>query len=89
MKPPRTVKEALLALAALAVGLIGLPAMVYLVGQLLVGEYEAGLPGFYQAIGAALTDGRWHAWMLVLSPYIGIQLLRFVYWLRRNRRAVS
>lgn len=89
MKPPRTVKEAVLALAALAIGLIGLPAMVYLVGQLIVGEYEAGLTGFYEAIGAALVEGRWYAWMLVLSPYIGIQLLRFIFWLRRSRRAVS
>jgi hypothetical protein len=73
-------------LAALALGLIGLPAMVYLVGQLLVGEYEAGLAGFYEAIGAALVQGRWYAWLLVLSPYIVIQLLRFVFWLRRSGR---
>lgn len=89
MGPSRIVKEAVIALAALALGLIGLPAMVYLVGQLLVGEYEAGLSGFYEAIGAALVEGRWYAWLLVLSPYIVIQLLRFVFRLRRGRRAVS
>ena len=82
-------KEAVLVLAGLAIGLIGLPALVYLVGQVLVGEYEAGLTGFYEAIGAALVEGEWYAWLLVLSPYIGIQLLRFVFWLRRSRRAVS
>lgn len=89
MKPQRTAREALLALGALAFGLICLPALVFLVGQRLVGEYEAGLSGFYEAIGAALAQGRWYAWMLVLSPYLILLLLRFAFWLRRNRQAVS
>lgn len=89
MKPPRTIKEILLALAALAVGLIVLPALIFLVGQRLVGEYDAGLIGLYEAIGAALVEGRWYAWMMVVSPYLTLQLMRLSLWLRRHRRPVS
>jgi hypothetical protein len=89
MKPPRAIKEALLAFGALAFGLICLPALIFLVGQRLVGEYEAGLVGLYEAIGTALTEGQWYAWVLVLWPYLTLLLLRFSLWLRRHRRAVS
>ena len=89
MKPPRAIKEALLALGAIAFGLICLPAMIFLVGQRLVGEYEGGLPALYQAIGTALTEGKWYAWVLILWPYLTLLLLRFSLWLRRHRRAVS
>ena len=89
MKPPRVVKEMLLALGALVFGLLCLPALIFLVGQQLVGEYEAGLLGLYEAIGAALAEGKWYAWVLILWPYLTVLLLRFSLWLRRHRRPVS
>lgn len=89
MKPPFLLKESLVALGALAFGLICLPALIFLVGQQLVGEYEAGLLGLLQSIGNGLLAGQWYAWMLVLSPYLCLQLLRFGFWLHRRRRIVN
>jgi hypothetical protein len=88
MKPPRTLKEMLLALALIAFGLLCLPALIYVVGQLIIGEYEAGFAGFYQAIGTALAAGNRYAWMLILSPYLVVTLIRLWLWLRRQRRSV-
>jgi len=89
MKPPRTIKETLLALALLAFGLFCLPAMVFLVGQQLVGEYENGLLGLYEAIADALISGNGFAWILILSPYLTVQLIRLGMWLRRQRQTAN
>lgn len=85
MKPPRTVKESLLALSLIAFGLICLPPMIYAVGQLVVGEYEDGLIGLYDAIADALVAGNIFAWVLVFSPYLTVMLFRLGLWLRRQR----
>ena len=89
MKPPRTVKESLLALALLAFGLICLPALIFLVGRQVVGEYENGMLDLYEAIADALIDGNGFAWILVFSPYLTVQLLRFGLWLRRQGRIAN
>lgn len=89
MKSPRPLRELLLALCLLAVGLFLLPAAVYFVGQEIIGPYEAGLLGFYDAIGNALLAGSPYAWILVLSPCLAIQLFRLVLWMRRHRRPVN
>ena len=89
MKPPRTVKETLLALALLAFGLFCLPALIFLVGQQLVGEYENGLLGLYEAIADALIAGNGFAWTLIFSPYITVQLIRLSLWLRRQRQTAN
>lgn len=89
MKPPRILKEALLAVALLAFGLICLPALIYLVGQQIVGPYDDGIFGLYQAIGDSLIAGNGFAWILVLSPYVSVLLLRFGFWLRRQRRSAN
>jgi len=89
MKPPRTVKEVLLALALLVCGLVILPILIYVVGQQIIGEYEDGLLGFYEAIADALIEGSVFAWILILWPYLTVQLFRFSLWLRKLRRAVN
>jgi len=89
MKPPRTVKELLLALALLLCGLVCLPPLIFIVGQQLVGEYENGLLGLYEAITDALVDGSVFAWILILWPYLTVQLFRFSLWLRKQRHAVN
>lgn len=81
---PRILKEAFLALALIAVGLFLLPAMIYLVGQLLVGEYDGGMGAFYLALADSLSTGNAFAWLLIASPYLIVQLLRL--WLRLGRR---
>ena len=89
MKPPRVMKELLLALTLIAIGLFALPAMIYVVGQRTIGDYEGGMWAYYQAIADALAIGNPFAWLLVLSPYLGIQIMRFGFWVRRQRRAVT
>jgi hypothetical protein len=82
-------REALLALGLVAFGLIALPALVYLVGQRVVGEYSEVMAGFYAAIGDALVAGNLFAWILVLSPYLCILLIRCCFWLRPSRKTVN
>ena len=85
----RALKESVLAVGLLAFGLIGLPALIFLLGPLILGEYGAGIENLYSAIGDALVDGNPFAWFLIFSPYIGIQLIRFGLWLHRRRRVAS
>lgn len=63
-------------------GLLALPALVYLVGQFLLGEYRpgAGMGAFYADLYGQLAAPAPWAWLLVLGPYLGIQLLRLL-WL--------
>jgi hypothetical protein len=89
MSSRRPLKELLIALALLAFGLICLPALVYVVGQRLLGDYEAGIAGFYEATANALAGGNTYVWILVLSPYFTIQLVRLGLWIRRQRPHVN
>jgi hypothetical protein len=89
MKAPRTIRELLLALALLAFGLICLPALIFLVGQQIVGAYENGLLGLYEAIADSLVAGNGFAWILIFSPYLCVQLVRIGCWLRRQRRTAN
>jgi hypothetical protein len=89
MKPPRSLKEALLALGLIAFGLICLPGMIFFVGQQIIGEYELGILGLYEAMAESLASGSLAAWSLILSPYAVVQLWRVGLWLRRQRDGVS
>jgi hypothetical protein len=82
-------REIFVALALLTVGLLALPAMVFAVGQTIVGDYESGLAGLYQAIADALATGEPYALLMVLSPYLCVQLFRFWLCLRRQRPTVN
>lgn len=63
-------------------GLLILPALVYLVGQQLLGEYRpgAGMGDFYADFYGQLGAISAWAWMLALGPWLAVQLLR-VLWL--------
>jgi hypothetical protein len=87
MKPPRSLKEALIALGLIAFGLIGLPGMVYFVGTQIIGEYELGILGLYEALADALASGSLAAWFLILSPLFVVQLWRLARWLRSQKEA--
>lgn len=62
-------------------GLLALPAMVFLVGQGLLGEYRpgAGMSVFYGDLYRHLGAMKASAWLLVLGPYLGVQLLRLLW----------
>jgi hypothetical protein len=79
-----------LSIAALAIGfgLLVLPLAIYVVGQQLLGEYrtDAGAMALAERIWLDLLSLRAPAWILVLSPYIAVQILR---WVRRAWRPAS
>jgi len=87
--PSRLIKETLLLLALLAAGLFGLPALIFFVGKVVVGEYDGGLIAFYQALADSLAAANGFAWLLIASPYLIIQLFRFWLYLGRHRRRVT
>lgn len=73
----RWTKELLVAAILLSFGILLLPVGIFVVGQGVLGDYEGGgLADLSQAIWTALLSGRLSAWLLVLSPYLVIALLR-------------
>jgi hypothetical protein len=63
-------------------GLAVLPALVYQVGQVLLGPYrpDGGMGVFYSDLyGHVGAFSPW-AWMLVMGPYLAVQFLRLL-WL--------
>ncbi len=90
-KKSRLRKELLLAGALLSFGLLPLPVLVYWVGLRVVGEYS-GEGGFWDLIWHIWSDlaaGSVLAWILVVSPYVLIQLLRLGRALWRHGPDVS
>jgi hypothetical protein len=84
-------KEAVLFLGLFFVGIVLLPAAIYLVGQSVFGEYGGhGFADFYASLHYELRSGRKVTWYLVLSPYLGWQLFRLtIYAFRKFRDPTS
>ncbi len=84
-------KELILASSLIGGGLLLLPLAVFWVGQRIVGEYEseAGLWGLLVNIWSDFFSLELGAWLLVLSPYLTIQLLRLAFKARRLGRSVT
>jgi hypothetical protein len=70
-------REAAIAAGSATFGLIALPFAVYLVGQRLLGDYDSGALGLAENIWRDFLSLQLPAWLLVLSPYVMIQLFRF------------
>ena len=79
-----------LVIAAILIGgsLILLPFAIYLVGRQFIGEYsaDAGVLDLAEQIWWDLLQLRAPAWILVLTPYLLLQLLRLA---RRAWRHVT
>lgn len=70
-----TVRTAVL----LLVGVVLLPFVVYLVGQLMFGAYGGdGMVGFTADFWARLLRFEGAAWFLAFSPLLGISILRLI-----------
>jgi len=81
-------REIAIAASLLAFGLLALPFAIYLVGQRMLGEYGdgAGPLDLAESLWLDLLSLRPAAWILVLSPYLTIQLARAVrrIWRRKD-----
>ncbi len=92
MNPSTTLrKELVLALGLIGAGLLLLPFAVYWVGQQIIGEYESetGLWGLLTSIWSDFFALQLGAWLLVLSPYLTIQLVRLALMARRLSGSVT
>ena len=80
-------REVAIAAGLLALGLVVLPFAVYVVGQRVLGEYGEGdgALALAESIWVDLASLRLPAWILVLSPYLTIQLARGVRRIWRRR----
>ena len=80
-------REAFLIIACLSFGLLILPVLVFIVGQVIFGEFAGGgLGAFFADIHRMLRSGNVVVWFLVLSPYLIIQTLRLSIGLFRIAR---
>jgi hypothetical protein len=80
-------REALVLAVVGGFGIAILPALVYLVGQQLLGEYrpDAGMGAFYADLYGELGRLNPWVWLLLMGPYLSVQLLRLL-WLPLRRR---
>ena len=85
----RTRRELILAAVLSLAGLGLLPLAIFLIGERLLGEYSTEGAGVLHLYGQILRDmgsGSLVAWILVLSPWLGILLLRLLWWPLKGRR---
>ena len=73
-------REVVVAATLLGFGLLVLPFAVYVVGQQMLGDYatDSGAMALAESVWLDLLALRWWAWLLVLSPYVTVQLARAV-----------
>lgn len=77
----RIIRETALIVGLLFVGLVLLPIAVWLVGDALFGDYGgAGYKGFFSLLSAKIREGDGVAWFLILSPYLGVSVIRLMSW---------
>jgi hypothetical protein len=71
-------RELIIGAASFAFGFFVLPLAIFWVGQKLIGDYapDAGVLALTESIWSDLMSLRPAAWLLVLSPYGVVQLLR-------------
>jgi hypothetical protein len=72
-------RELIIAGVFVPIGAILLPIAIYMVGQSLLGTYSEqgyGIGRLYGDIFSDLAAGFPAAWILVLSPWLAVQLLR-------------
>ena len=85
MTEPRTllgnplVREAIVLVVLLLAGLLLLPVAIFVVGDVVFGDYGGdGYGEFFESMLGRLAGGDRFAWFLVLSPYLVVQLFRML-----------
>lgn len=81
-------REVTIGVLMLAFGLFVLPVAIYAVGRQLIGDYSAdsGVLSLAEQIWIDLLSLRPAAWILVLAPYVTVQLARGVRRVWRPRQ---
>ncbi|HEY8521690.1 MAG TPA: hypothetical protein VIN61_16590 [Gammaproteobacteria bacterium] len=79
--------EAAIAAALLSFGVLVLPFAIYVVGVQVVGPYAEGegVLDLAADVWTALGRGQLAAWLLVLAPYLVVQLARLTRLIWRSR----
>jgi len=87
----RLTKELLIAAVMLVFGLVPVPMLVYWVGNQIVGEYgaEGGVWALVQNVWSDLAAGNVVAWILVVSPWLILQVWRLSRRLWRRQSDVT
>ena len=84
-KYPWLPRETWIAGGALLVGLIPLPLLIYLAGQLTLGDYESGgLAAFLKDFYLGLLTASPTTWCAVLGPYVFLSFIRLVMLISRR-----
>lgn len=80
LQPAAWRRELIIAATLFAFGVFVLPLAIYWVGQNIMGEYAAdtGVLGLAEHIWTDLLTLSPAAWLLVLSPYVVVQLGRAI-----------
>lgn len=75
-------RELILAGICLVLGLVVLPALIYLVGTQLLGVYGGGphIGSFYGDFFRNLFSATPRTWFIVVAPYLALWLLRLIFW---------
>ena len=80
-------RESILALILIVAGLSVLPLLIWLIGSSVFGAYAGdGFAGFYSDLTGRLGSGGVVAWFLVLSPLLGVSILRLTLFAFRAAR---
>jgi len=84
-------RELIIAAACLSAGVLVLPALIYGVGTLLLGAYGGGphLGSFFGDFFRNLAGGSVRTWFLILSPFLFVSLIRFVFRFKGRKVAVE
>jgi hypothetical protein len=79
---PRLRRELILAGICLILGLVVLPALIYLVGTQLLGVYGGGphIGSFFGDFFRNLLSAAPRTWFIVFAPYVLLWMLRLVFW---------
>lgn len=77
----RITRETALFVGLFFAGFVLLPIAVWLVGNTVFGDYGgAGYKGFFSLLSGKIREWDAVAWFFVLSPYLGVSLVRVAAW---------
>ena len=84
------IRELAIFTGLLFLGLVIVPVAVYQVGESVFGNYGgAGYGDFFRRLSGKVRELDVMAWFLVLSPWLGVQILRMAAYVWRATRPAT